>query len=36
MKVWVNGTFVDDSAANISVFDAGIQHSVGLFETMHA
>lgn len=36
VKVWINGTFVDDNAANVSVFDAGIQHSVGLFETMHA
>ena len=36
MKVWVNGSFVDDGSAIISVFDAGFQHSVGLFETMHA
>jgi len=36
VKVWVNGSFVDDGSAIISVFDAGFQHSVGLFETMHA
>ena len=36
MKVWVNGSFVDDGSAIISVFDAGFQHGVGLFETMHA
>ncbi len=36
MKVWVNGSFVDDKDAKMSVFDAGIQHGVGLFETMIA
>ncbi|MBC8201623.1 MAG: aminotransferase class IV family protein [Planctomycetes bacterium] len=36
MKVWINGTFVDDKNAKISVFDAGFQHGVGLFETMCA
>ena len=36
MRVWVNGEFVDDSKATISVFDAGFQHGVGLFETMSA
>jgi len=36
VKVWVNGSFVDDGSAIISVFDAGFQHGVGLFETMHA
>jgi len=36
MKVWVNGSFVDDKNAKMSVFDAGIQHGVGLFETMIA
>ena len=34
--MWVNGSFVDDESAIISVFDAGFQHGVGLFETMHA
>ena len=34
MKVWVNGKFVDDDDAKVSVFDAGFQHGVGLFETM--
>ena len=36
MKVWINGSFVEDDAATVSVFDAGMQHGVGLFETMHA
>ncbi|MDP7008064.1 MAG: aminotransferase class IV [Phycisphaerales bacterium] len=36
MNVWVNGVFVEDQQAQMSVFDAGIQHGVGLFETMHA
>jgi len=36
MKVWINGVFVDDKNAKMSVFDAGIQHGVGLFETMIA
>ena len=36
MRVWVNGSFCDDSDANIGVFDAGVQHGVGLFETIHA
>jgi branched-subunit amino acid aminotransferase/4-amino-4-deoxychorismate lyase len=36
MKVWVNGSFLDDDMAKISVFDAGFQHGVGLFETMSA
>jgi len=36
MKVWINGQFFEDTEAKISVFDAGFQHSVGLFETMVA
>lgn len=32
----MNGSFVDDCDAKISVFDAGLQHGVGLFETMVA
>ncbi len=36
MKVWINGSFIDDASASVSVFDAGFQHGVGLFETMHA
>jgi len=36
MKVWINGQFFEDAEAKISVFDAGFQHSVGLFETMIA
>lgn len=34
MKVWLNGTLIDRNDAHISVFDAGLQHGVGLFETM--
>ncbi len=36
MLVWLNGTYVEGDAATISVFDAGLQHGVGLFETMAA
>ncbi len=34
--VWINGDFVDRSDARVSAFDAGMQHAVGLFETMLA
>ena len=37
IAVWLNGTFIDDPAnATLSVFDASVQHGVGLFETMLA
>ena len=36
MQVWLNGQFVPRDSATISVFDAGLQHGVGLFETMLA
>jgi len=36
MFVWLNGTFVERDEATVSVFDAGFQHGVGLFETMLA
>ncbi len=36
MKVYVDGQFVDGEDAVVGVFDAGLQHGVGLFETMHA
>ena len=34
MQVWINGEFVDRDAARVSIFDAGFQHAIGLFETM--
>ncbi|MCB9838513.1 MAG: aminotransferase class IV [Phycisphaeraceae bacterium] len=34
--VWLNGEFVERDAARVSAFDAGLQHGVGLFETMLA
>lgn len=34
--VWVSGRFEESGAARVSAFDAGLQHGVGLFETMHA
>jgi len=34
--VWLNGDLVERDAARVSVFDAGLQHGVGLFETMLA
>ncbi|MDP7029641.1 MAG: aminotransferase class IV [Phycisphaerales bacterium] len=36
MDVWINGEFVSDGDARVSVFDAGLQHGIGLFETMAA
>jgi branched-chain amino acid aminotransferase len=36
MQIWLNGQFLDSADAKISVFDAGFQHGVGLFETMLA
>ena len=33
-EVFLNGLFVARDAATISAFDAGVQHAVGLFETM--
>ena len=36
MKVWINGDFYERDLAKVSVFDAGFQHGVGLFETMQA
>ena len=36
MLVWLNGQFVPPDQAMLSVFDAGLQHGVGLFETMAA
>lgn len=34
MSVWLNGELVDRDDARVSAFDAGLQHGVGLFETM--
>lgn len=36
MKAWVNGALVPLEEARVSLFDAGFQHAIGLFETMHA
>jgi branched-chain amino acid aminotransferase len=36
MHVWLNGRLLDRDDAAISVFDAGLQHGIGLFETMLA
>ncbi len=36
MKAFVNGRFVAMAEATISIHDAGLQHAVGLFETMQA
>ncbi|MCH2135365.1 MAG: aminotransferase class IV [Phycisphaerales bacterium] len=36
MQVWLNGEFKSDTEASIGVFDAAVQHAVGLFETMAA
>ncbi len=34
--VYLNGRFLDPGEATVSAFDAGLQHGVGLFETMLA
>jgi len=34
--VWLNGSFVERAEARVGAFDAGLQHGVGLFETMLA
>jgi branched-subunit amino acid aminotransferase/4-amino-4-deoxychorismate lyase len=34
--IFLNGRFLDSASAAVSVFDAGFQHGVGLFETMLA
>ena len=36
MKVYLDGHFVDEAEAKLSIFDAAVQHAVGLFETMAA
>lgn len=36
MDVWLNGSFVALDHARVSLFDAALQHGVGLFETMRA
>lgn len=35
-SVFLNGAFVNREEARLSVFDAGLQHAVGLFETLLA
>lgn len=34
--VWLNGSFVPAVEARVPIFDAGLQHGIGLFETMLA
>lgn len=36
MKIWVNGTLLERDDAKVHVLDAGLQHAVGVFETMQA
>lgn len=36
MQVWLDGLFVEQESAQVSIFDAGFQHGVGLFETLAA
>lgn len=35
LEAWLDGSFVPMPEARISAFDAGFQHGMGLFETMH-
>src|SRR3954465_8658255 len=34
--VWLNGTFVDEDAASVSVRDTGLLHGAGVFTTMRS
>jgi branched-subunit amino acid aminotransferase/4-amino-4-deoxychorismate lyase len=36
MLVWLNGNFVERDKATVAAFDAGLQHGIGLFETLAA
>jgi len=36
VTVWLNGEIVGADEARVGIFDAGLQHGVGLFETMSA
>jgi branched-chain amino acid aminotransferase len=33
---WINGTFVDESQASVSIRDTGLLHAIGVFTTMRA
>src|SRR5581483_9794748 len=33
-QVWINGQFIEESDANISIRDAGLLHGAGVFTTM--
>src|SRR3954454_3827445 len=34
--VWLNGTFVDEDAASVSLRDTGLLHAAGVFTTMRS
>jgi branched-subunit amino acid aminotransferase/4-amino-4-deoxychorismate lyase len=36
MLVWLNGKFIERDKAQVAAFDAGLQHGIGLFETLAA
>jgi branched-chain amino acid aminotransferase len=36
MKVFLDGQMIEEADARLGAFDAGVQHAVGLFETMRA
>ena len=36
MLIWLNGRVLEEAEARVSALDAGLQHGVGLFETMQA
>ena len=36
MVIWFNGSFITSDNAALSPLDAGLQHGVGLFETLQA
>src|SRR5438034_11789829 len=36
MIVWLNGTFIDEESATISMRDTGLLHAAGVFTTMRS
>ena len=36
MHVWLNGNFIDESAATVSIRDTGLLHAAGVFTTMRS
>src|SRR5581483_11394481 len=35
-EVWINGSFIDESQASVSIRDTGLLHAAGVFTTMRS